>query len=148
MRGDYAILKLSRRLRIFTPGGSPSFLQKRLAFPEAKGAIALFAEAERKEVVYRYRRRRGEIGRRLKTDGELRQVTEDYLAKREKVSFSDPALRRQDRCSDRRRGVAVCRVDYWNYTTENDKKVGKVSLNITMIEARTGKTLWTAVHKG
>ena len=40
----------------------------------------------------------------------------------------------------------LVRVDYWNYTTENDKKIAKVSLSITMIEAKTGKILWTAVH--
>ncbi len=42
--------------------------------------------------------------------------------------------------------MLLVRVDYWNYTTENDKKMGKVSLSITMIEAKTGKTVWTAVH--
>jgi len=40
----------------------------------------------------------------------------------------------------------LVRVDYWNYTTEKDKKIAKVSLSITMIEAKTGKTLWTAAH--
>ena len=40
----------------------------------------------------------------------------------------------------------VINVDFWNYTRENDKKIGKVGLGIKMIEASTGKIMWKAGH--
>jgi PBP1b-binding outer membrane lipoprotein LpoB len=118
------------------------------AFPEAKGVIdRLFAEALSEQKWFTAVVGGEEIGRRLKTDTELRQVTEDYLAKREKVSYSDSALSGRIGVLTDAEALLFVRVDYWNYTTENDKKVGKVNLSIEMIEAQTGKILWTAVHQ-
>ncbi|MCX5821458.1 MAG: hypothetical protein NT047_16365 [Deltaproteobacteria bacterium] len=117
------------------------------AFAGAKGDIdRLFAEvlSEREwfaEVVG------GEaIGRRLESDEAFRQVVTDYLAKLANVSFSDPALSGRFGELTGAEAFFLVRVDYWNYTTENDKKIAKVSLSITLIEAKTGKTIWTAVH--
>jgi hypothetical protein len=116
-------------------------------FAEAKGNIdRLFAEvlSERKwfaDVVG------GEaIGRRMESDEVFRQVITDYLAKLANVSFSDPALSGKFGELTGAEAFLLVRVDYWNYTTENDKKIAKVSLSITLIEAKTGKTFWTAVH--
>lgn len=118
------------------------------AFPEAKDTIdRLFTEVLSERKWFTAVVGGEEIGRRLKTDAELRQVTEDYLAKREKVSFSDPVLSGRIGVLTDTEAILLVRVDYWNYTTENDNKVGKVNLNITMIEAGTGKTLWTAIHQ-
>jgi hypothetical protein len=118
------------------------------AFPEAKDAIdRLFVEVLSERKWFTAVVGGEEIGRRLKTDAELRQVTEDYLAKREKVSFSDPALSGRIGALTDTEAMLLVRVDYWKYTTENDKKMGKVSISITMIEAGTGKTLWTAIHQ-
>jgi hypothetical protein len=118
------------------------------AFPEAKSTIdRLFAEVLNERKWFTGVVGGEEIGRRLKTDTELRQVTEDYLVKREKVSFSDPALSGRIGVLTDTEALLLVKVDYWNYTTENDKKVGKVSVSITMIEAGTGKTLWTAIHQ-
>ena len=118
-------------------------------FPEAKGAIdRLFAEVlNEREVVLPLSSGERTIGRRLETDAELRQAAAEYLAKLDKVSFSDPALSGRIGVLTDAEALLLVRVDYWNYTTENDKKVGKVSLSITMIEAKTGKTVWTAVHQ-
>jgi hypothetical protein len=117
------------------------------AFAEAKGNIdRLFAEvlSERKwfaDVVG------GEaIGRRMESDEVFRQVVTDYLAKLANVSFSDPVLSRRFGELTGAEAFLLVRVDYWNYTTENDKKVAKVSLTLTLVEAKTGKTFWTAVH--
>ena len=117
------------------------------AFAEAKGDVdRLFAEvlSERKwfaDVVG------GEaIGRRLESDETFRQVITDYLAKLANVRFSDPAMSGRLGELTGAEAFLLVRVDYWNYTTENDKKIAKVSLTITMIEAKTGKTIWTAVH--
>jgi hypothetical protein len=117
------------------------------AFPEAKGAIdRLVAELliERRwfsSVVG------GEtFGHRLEADAELRQATTEYVAKLNKVSFSDPALSSRIGVLIDAEALLLVRVDYWNYTTEKDTKIGKVGLSITLIEAKTGKTVWTAIH--
>ena len=116
-------------------------------FPEAKGSIdRIFAEVlgERKwftDIVGGE-----EIGRRLETDAELRQAVTEYLAKLRNVSYSDPELSGRIGALTRTEAFLLVRVDYWNYTTEDDTKVGKVGISITMIEAKTGKTIWRAVH--
>jgi hypothetical protein len=86
------------------------------------------------------------IGRRMESDESFRQVITDYLSKLANVSFSDPAL--SGKIGDLLGADAffIVRVDYWNYTTENDNKIAKVSLTITMIEVKTGKTIWMAGH--
>jgi len=117
------------------------------AFPEAKSVIdRLFAEVLSEQGWFTAVVGGEAFGRRLKTDAQLRKVTRDYLQKLDKVSFSDPALSGRIGALTDTEALLLVRVDYWNYTTENDNKVGKVSLSIEMIEARTGKTLWTAVH--
>ena len=117
------------------------------AFAEAKGVVdRLFSEAliERQwftDVVG------GEaVGRRLESDEAFRKVVAGYLAKRASVSFSDPELSGGIGGLTGTEAFLLVRVDYWNYMTENDKKLAKVSLSITMIEAKTGKALWTAAH--
>lgn len=116
-------------------------------FPEAKGDIdRLFAEilSERKwfdGVIG------GEaVGRRMESDAGFRQVVTDYMAKLANVNFSDPALSGKIGELTGAEGFLLVRIDYWNYTTENDKKIGKVSLTVRLIEAKTGKILWTAFH--
>lgn len=116
-------------------------------FPEAKGVIdRLFAEVLNKRGWFSSVVGGETFGRRMETDAELRQAVAEYLAKLDKVSFSDPALSGRIGVLIDAEALLLVRVDYWNYATENDKKVGKVSLSITMIEAKTGKTVWTALH--
>lgn len=116
------------------------------AFVGAKGVVdRLFAEAliERQwfDVVG------GEaVGRRLESDEAFRKVVAGYLAKRANVSFSDPELSGRIGGLTGTDAFLLVRVDYWNYATENDKKLAKVSLSITMVEAKTGKALWMAAH--
>lgn len=117
------------------------------AFPEARASIdRVFAEvlADQKwftDIVG------GEaIGRRLETDAELRQIVTEYLAKLQNVSYSDPELSSRIGALTRTEAFLLVRVDYWNYTTEDDTKMGKVGISITMIEAKTGKTIWRAAH--
>jgi hypothetical protein len=86
------------------------------------------------------------IGRRMEADAELRQAVQQYLAKLRGVNYSDAVLSGRIGALTRTEALVLVRVDYWNYTTENDNKVGKVSLSITMIETKTGKTMWTANH--
>jgi hypothetical protein len=116
-------------------------------FAEAKGDIdRLFAEvlSERKwfdDVIG------GEaVGRRLESDEAFRKVVTDYLDKLGNVRYSDPVLSGRLGELTGAEAFFLVRVDYWNYATENDKKIAKVSLTITLIEAKTGKTIWTAGH--
>lgn len=118
------------------------------AFPDAKGVVdRLFAEAliERQwfsDVVG------GEaVGRRLESDETFRKVVEGYLAKRANVSYSDPELSGRIGELTGTEAFLLVRVDYWNYATENNNKLAKVSLSIAMIEAKTGKALWRASHQ-
>jgi hypothetical protein len=117
------------------------------AFAESRGSVdRLFAEAltERQwftDVVG------GEaVRRRLESDEVLRKVIADYLAKLGNVSFSDSELSGRIGELTGAEALLLVRVDYWSYTTENDKKLAKVSLSITMVEAKTGKTIWMAAH--
>lgn len=118
-------------------------------FPEAKGSIdSLISEALSERKWFAAVVGGEEVGRRLETDETLRQAVAEYLAKLDKVSFSDPALSGRIGELTRAEAFVLVRVDYWNYTKENDKKVGKVSLSLTLIEAGTGKIVWTAGHQG
>ncbi|MBU1149829.1 MAG: DUF4136 domain-containing protein [Proteobacteria bacterium] len=117
-------------------------------FPEAKGSIdSLISEALSERKWFAAVVGGEEIGRRLETDETLRQAVAEYLAKLDKVSFSDSALSGRIGELTRAEAFVLVRVDYWNYTKENDKKVGKVSLSLTLIEAGTGKIVWTAGHQ-
>lgn len=117
-------------------------------FPEAKGSIdSLISEALSERKWFAAVVGGEEIGRRLETDETLRQAVAEYLAKLDKVSFSDSALSARIGELTRTEAFVLVRVDYWNYTKENDKKVGKVSLSLTLIEAGTGKIVWMAGHQ-
>ncbi len=116
-------------------------------FPEAKEAVdRLFAGLLNERGWFSSVIGGETFGRRLETDAELRQATSEYLAKLDKVSFSDPALSSRIGVLIDVEALLLVRVDYWNYTTEKDTKIGKISLYIMMIEAKTGKTVWTASH--
>ena len=145
--GGLRFSQVSPEAKEFHPRGIALLPADTTAFPESKGSVdRIFAEAlgERKwftDIVGGE-----EIGRRLEMDAELRQVVTEYLAKLRNVSFSDSDLSSRIGALTHTEALLLVRVDYWNYTTENDKKIAKVSISITMIEAKTGKTLWTAVH--
>lgn len=145
--GGLRFSEISPDARDFHPRRIAALPADTTAFPEAKGVVdRLFAEAliERRwfsDVVG------GEaVGRRLESDESFRKVVAGYLAKRANVSFSDPELSGRIGGLTGTEAFLLVRVDYWNYTTENDKKLAKVSLSITMVEAKTGKALWTASH--
>jgi hypothetical protein len=117
------------------------------AFAEARGDIdRLFAEVLNEKKWFADVVGGEAIGSRLKSDEALRQVVTDYLGKLANVSFSDPALSGKFGELTGAEAFFLVRVDYWNYTTENDKKIAKVSLTLTLVEAKTGKTVWTAGH--
>jgi hypothetical protein len=119
-----------------------------LAFGEAKADIdRLVAEVLEEKKWFAAVTGGEAIGRRLETDAELRQAATEYLSKRDKLNFSDPELSGRIGTLTRTEALLLVRVHYWNYTTQDDNKVAKISLGITMIEAKTGKTVWTATHQ-
>ncbi len=145
--GGLRYSQVSPEAKEFHPRGVALLPADTAAFPEAKGSVdRIFAEALAERKWFNDVIGGEEIGRRLETDPELRQAVTGYLAKLGNVNFSDPDLSARIGALTRTEALLLIRVDYWNYTTENDKKVGKVSLTITMIEAKTGKTIWNAVH--
>ena len=87
------------------------------------------------------------LSRRMESDETLRQVITDYMAKRSRLTFSDPVLSAKLGELTDAEAFLLVRVDYWNYATEKNKKIAKVSLTIEMTEAATGKVLWMAAHQ-
>jgi hypothetical protein len=88
----------------------------------------------------------GTINRQLQSNEELRKVVMDYLAKLNTVNFSDPELSKKIGEISRVDAFLIVKVDYWNYTVENEKKLAKVGVGIKMVEADTGKIIWEAGH--
>jgi hypothetical protein len=86
------------------------------------------------------------ISNQLQSNEELRKVYLDYISKLKTVNFSDPELSKKIGEISKVDALLLVNVDYWNYTKENDKKVGKVGIGIKMVEASTGKIMWKAGH--
>jgi hypothetical protein len=133
--------------KTFHPQGIVVLPADATTFPEAKGSVdRIFAEVLGERKWFTNIVGGEEIGRRLDTDGELRQTVTEYLAKLRNVSYSDPALSARIGALTRTDALMLVQIDYWNYTTEADKKAGKIGISITMIEAKTGKIIWRAAH--
>jgi hypothetical protein len=86
------------------------------------------------------------IGNQLQSNEAYRTAVLDYLVKLKTINTSDSGLSRKIGEISRADAFFVITVDFWNYTKENDKKIGKVGLGIKMIEASTGKIMWKAGH--
>lgn len=146
--GGLRYSQLSPEAKDFHPKGILVLPAEATAFGEAKADIDRLFEEVLKEKGWFTGIVGGEqIARRLSTDAELRQTVAEYLAKRDKVNFSDPELSGRIAALTGTEAILLVQVNYWNYTVEDDTKMAKVSLGITMIEAKTGKTIWTAVHQ-
>ena len=116
-------------------------------FPDAKGTIdRLFAEVMTETGWFSAVTGGEAIERRLAADEPFRQTVTEYLAKLDRLTFSDPALSGRIGEMTKAEALFLIRVDYWNHTVENDNKVGKVSLSLWMIEAKTGQFVWKASH--
>jgi len=145
--GGLRFSEISPEARGFHPRRIAVLPADTTAFAEAKGVVdRLFAEVLIERQWFTGVAGGEAIGRRLESDEPFRKVVAGYLAKRTNVSFSDPELSGRIGELTGAEAFLLVRVDYWNYTTENDKKLAKVSLSITMVEAKTGKALWMASH--
>jgi hypothetical protein len=83
----------------------------------------------------------------LSKDGELGKAMTDYLSKLMTVSFSDPDLSRKIGSSFRVDALLISTLDFWEYTTLGEKKVARVGLGLTLVEAETGAVIWSARHE-
>jgi hypothetical protein len=86
------------------------------------------------------------INKQIQVSDELRKIYLDYTTKLKAVNFSDPELSKKIGQISRIDAFLLVTVDYWTYTTENEKKVAKVGFGIKMIDASSGKILWKAGH--
>jgi hypothetical protein len=82
----------------------------------------------------------------LVSNEEFRQAVLDYTTKLKTVNYSDADLSRKIGEIAKVDAFLVVNIDYWFYTKENDKKIGKVGLGVKMVEASTGKMMWKAGH--
>ncbi|MEN6321734.1 MAG: hypothetical protein ABFD82_23670 [Syntrophaceae bacterium] len=86
------------------------------------------------------------ISNQLQSNEELRKVYHEYISKLKTVNFSDPELSKKIGEISKIDAFLIINVDYWNYTKENDDKVGKVGIGLKMVDASTGKIIWKAGH--
>jgi hypothetical protein len=83
----------------------------------------------------------------LLANDDFRKTVLDYTVKLKTVNFSDPEMSKKIGETAKVDAFLIVNVDYWAYTKENDKKIGKVGLGIKMVEASTGKIMWKAGHQ-
>ncbi len=82
----------------------------------------------------------------LASNEDFRKTVLDYTVKFKTVNFSDPEMSKKIGETAKVDAFLIVNIDYWSYTKENDKKIGKVGLGIKMVEAETGKIMWKAGH--
>jgi hypothetical protein len=116
-------------------------------FPEAKGPIdRLFAEVLTETGWFSAVTGGEAIERRMAADEPFRQTVTEYLTKLDRLTFSDPALSGRIGEMVGAEALFLIRVDYWSYTVEKDNKLGRVSLSLWMVDAKTGQFVWKASH--
>jgi hypothetical protein len=145
--GELRYSEVSPDARNFHPRRVAILPADATAFAAAKGDIdRLFAEALRDQNWFAGVVGGDEIGRRLESDEAFGKIVRDNIAWFANFSFFDPGLSGKLGEMAGAEAFITVRVDYWNYTTLDDERVAKVSLTVTLVEAKTGKTIWTARH--
>ena len=86
------------------------------------------------------------LSRQIQANEELRKAMTDYLSKLRLLTFTDPDLSRKIGELAKVDAFLLISVNSWNYAVENKDKVAKVSLDMKLIEASTGKIMWKAGH--
>jgi hypothetical protein len=145
--GGLRYSEMSPEARDFHPRAIAVLPSDSRAFAEARGEVdRIFADVLTRRGWFAKVLGGEEISRRMAADEAFRQLVSDYQGKLTNVSFSDQALSSRLGELTGTEAFVLVRVDYWNYATENDTKIGKVSLTLTLVEAKTGKIIWTAGH--
>ena len=86
------------------------------------------------------------ISRQMQSSEELRKVFLGYMSKLKAVSYSDADLSRKLGEMIKVDAFLLVNVDYWNYTIEKGDKIAKIVMDVKMIDAASGKIMWTAGH--
>lgn len=88
-----------------------------------------------------------ELARQSQSNEELKTSLEKYINKLKMVNFSDPDLSLKIRQLSGIDAFLLVEVASWEYTMEKEDNAGKVGLEMQLIEASTGKTVWKAGHQ-
>ncbi len=88
----------------------------------------------------------GQVRAAAASDSRLRRDLQDFQAKLAMVNFSDPELSRRLGEAFQVEALLLTGVDRWDYGTEGDDKVARVGLHMRLIQAGSGRVLWTANH--
>jgi hypothetical protein len=86
------------------------------------------------------------IQEKMASESGVKDSVDTYLMKLEKVSYSDPELSVKIGEIYAIDALLVVTVDFWTYTTEDDDKVAKVGFSMDLVEAASGKIIWSAAH--
>lgn len=86
------------------------------------------------------------IKRLLASNEDLRKAVIDFNIRLKTVNFSDPELSKKIGEMLGVDAFLIIYLEYWTYTRENNDKVAKVGLVFKMVDAQTGKIMWTAGH--
>jgi hypothetical protein len=145
--GELRYSNVSPEARDFHPRRVAILPADTTAFPAAKGAMdRIFADVLKQQKWFADVVGGEAVARRMESDEAFKQVVSGYLTKLANVSYSDPVLSQKLGEMVGADAFMMVRVDYWNYTTLDNEKIAKVSLTVTMVESKTGKTVWTASH--
>jgi len=87
------------------------------------------------------------LNRQIAANEELRKAMTEYLSKLQTLNFSDANLTRKIGSLTQSDALLLASVDYWNYTTEKDKNIARVSIGVKLIDAESGKIMWKAGHQ-
>jgi len=83
----------------------------------------------------------------LSEDKELEKAVTDYLSKLATVNFSDPDLSKKMGSVFRVDALLVSTLDFWEYTTLGEKKVARIGIAMTLVDADSGTVIWSARHE-
>ncbi len=86
------------------------------------------------------------LQRQTTANPELRKAMLDYLSKLHTLNFSDAELSKEIGEVTKTDAFLLVSLDFWNYTTEKDKKIARVGMAMRLIDAPTGKIMWKAGH--
>ena len=84
---------------------------------------------------------------RLTGEGEASTLRDEYLSKLEVVYFSDPDISRRLGEIYGVDAFLLVSVSFWSYTVDTkEKDIAKVGLEMRLVEASSGRILWTGHH--
>jgi len=87
-----------------------------------------------------------EMRARFAGDRDTERIVTTYIEKFKTLSYSDPALSARIGSVYESEALFFVTVDFWEYTVQDDEKVGKVGFSVSLVDAATGIITWRASH--